>query len=220
MISSASPSFNRSFKPWNKVQDLTNVARLMQQELDVKDRSVPRLPGDFTARHQSRLALITVATACRSYHFKTYRQCFVGSNAVQWLLSAGYAEDAAEAVQMGNDMLHLGLLNHVKHEHAFENRLGYVSADLIALHQVLCCCHPGCLAAGTSSTGGPARAALTAGASSLADNCPRSPSKGDRQWADKDGPTIAAWRASRPPDHIVAAWPVYRLPGSHCKAKC
>ena len=32
---------------------------------------------------------------------------------------------------MGNDMLHLGLLNHVKHEHAFENRLGYVSADLI-----------------------------------------------------------------------------------------
>eukprot|EP00891_Asterochloris_glomerata_P006939 jgi/Astpho2/6939/Aster-x1409 len=77
------------------MQDLTNVARLMQQELDVKDRS---------------------------YHFKTYRQCFVGSTAVQWLLSAGYADDAAEAVQMGNDMLNLGLLHHVKHEHAFENR--------------------------------------------------------------------------------------------------
>ena len=91
---------------------------------------------NFTVRHQNRQTLIAVASACRSYHFKTYRQCFVGSNAVQWLLSAGFADDAAEAVQMGNDMLHLGLLHHVKHEHAFENRLG---SDLVALHQ---CCPP------------------------------------------------------------------------------
>ena len=106
--------------------------------------------------HQSRPALIAVAIACRSYHFKTYRQCFVGNTAVQWLLSAGFADDAAEAVQMGNDMMSLGLLHHVKHEHAFENRLGHEIADLIVLHQALCCCQPGCLAAGTSTTGGPA----------------------------------------------------------------
>ena len=82
----------------------------------------------------SRPTLIAVASACRSYHFKTYRQCFVGTTAVQWLLRAGHADDAAEAVQMGNDMLHLGLLHHVKHEHAFENRWGYPQANLNLLH--------------------------------------------------------------------------------------
>ena len=59
----------------------------------------------------------------------------MGSTAVQWLLSAGYADDAAEAIQMGNDMLHLGLLHHVKHEHAFENRWGYHAANLICIAQ-------------------------------------------------------------------------------------
>lgn len=161
-----------------QMQDLTNVARLMQQELDVKDRFVVYdLHVHFTVRHHSRQTLIVIATACRSYHFKTYRQCFVGSTAVQWLLSAGYADDAAEAVQMGNDMLNLGLLHHVKHEHAFENRFGCLLADLTALHQVLCCCQPGWLAAGTFSTGGPAGAALIVGGSSLANTCHRLPPK-------------------------------------------
>ena len=58
-----------------QMQDLTNVARLMQQELDVKDRFVVYdLHVHFTVRHHSRQTLIVIATACRSYHFKTYRQ--------------------------------------------------------------------------------------------------------------------------------------------------
>ncbi|KAK9803895.1 hypothetical protein WJX72_002783 [[Myrmecia] bisecta] len=58
----------------------------------------------------------------RSYHLKKYASCFVGSEAVTWMVSAKVADDADHAVVLGNEMLRLGLLHHVKHEHAFENK--------------------------------------------------------------------------------------------------
>lgn len=58
----------------------------------------------------------------RMYRLKKYTACFVGLEAVQWLIASGAAATEAEAVDLGNQMLHLGLLHHVKHKHAFENR--------------------------------------------------------------------------------------------------
>ncbi len=59
---------------------------------------------------------------CRTYRLKKYTRCFVGLEAVQWLVNAGAAADDEEAVFLGNQMLQLGLLHHVKYKHPFKNR--------------------------------------------------------------------------------------------------
>jgi hypothetical protein len=58
----------------------------------------------------------------RTYRLKKYTRCFVGVEAVQWLVNAGAAADDEEAVFLGNQMLQLGLLHHVKYKHPFKNR--------------------------------------------------------------------------------------------------
>ena len=122
---------------------------------------------------------------------------------------------------MGNQMLHLGLLHHVKHEHAFENRWGNDLSDLIALHQ---CC-PLLL-----STRMPCcRYLFYRWACRSITGCrqwqsgrylPKIAPKEGRAGLPSNGPILAAQRASKPPDHTVAAWPVCRVPELHYKAEC
>lgn len=57
----------------------------------------------------------------RMYHLQMYTSCFVGEQAVHWLVEQGHAIDAEEAVELGNRMLLMGLLHHVCHEHLFQN---------------------------------------------------------------------------------------------------
>ena len=57
----------------------------------------------------------------RMYHLQLYKSCFVGEQAVHWLVEQGHAADAEEAVEIGNRMLLMGLLHHVCHEHLFQN---------------------------------------------------------------------------------------------------
>ncbi|KAK9834527.1 hypothetical protein WJX74_003723 [Apatococcus lobatus] len=77
--------------------DLLNLAEDMKASLNIRDRK---------------------------HHFRTYRQCFVGEEAVSWMLQRKIAIDAEHAVRIGNDMMKLGLFHHVKFEHAFRNK-GY-----------------------------------------------------------------------------------------------
>eukprot|EP00884_Botryococcus_braunii_P000010 jgi/Botrbrau1/10009/Bobra.0012s0097.1 len=77
------------------VQQLTELAGRMRQGIKIKDRM---------------------------YRLKKYTSCFVGLDAVQWLIRSGAAADESEAILLGNQMLQLGLLYHVKYKHAFENR--------------------------------------------------------------------------------------------------
>ncbi|MGD8991117.1 MAG: FAD-containing oxidoreductase [Desulfobacterales bacterium] len=59
----------------------------------------------------------------RKYGFpsKTYRKCFVGSDAVAQLIEEGIAVDEEDAVRIGNMMLNAGVFHHVLDEHAFKN---------------------------------------------------------------------------------------------------
>ncbi|PNW84735.1 hypothetical protein CHLRE_03g156550v5 [Chlamydomonas reinhardtii] len=73
--------------------------------------------------------LLQLATAMRGgvrikdrrYLFRCYRACFVGQEAVAWLVAAGAAAGPAEAVALGNSMMEAGLFHHVVYEHRFED---------------------------------------------------------------------------------------------------
>mmetsp|Transcript_16424 Transcript_16424/g.19617 ORF Transcript_16424/g.19617 Transcript_16424/m.19617 type:complete len:389 (+) Transcript_16424:110-1276(+) len=57
----------------------------------------------------------------RRYNFKKYHNCFVGSEAVSWLVEKKISPDREAAVELGNLMLKEGILHHVTHEHAFKD---------------------------------------------------------------------------------------------------
>lgn len=62
----------------------------------------------------------------RTYHLKTYEKCFIGSEAVQYLVANNFASSADEAIVLGNVMLEQGLFFHVTRDHTFKNeRLFY-----------------------------------------------------------------------------------------------
>jgi hypothetical protein len=57
-----------------------------------------------------------------TYRFKTYTQCFVGREAVEWMVKSGTAASEEKAVALGNLMLKkAGLIYHVYNDHEFEN---------------------------------------------------------------------------------------------------
>jgi len=58
----------------------------------------------------------------RSYHFRKYISCFIGSEAVSWLVEKGIAKDRKEAVQLGKNLLDADLIHHVVDEHHFEDQ--------------------------------------------------------------------------------------------------
>ncbi|NEO88281.1 MAG: hypothetical protein F6J87_29090 [Spirulina sp. SIO3F2] len=57
----------------------------------------------------------------RDYHFKTYPQCFVGHEAVDWLVA--YLNISREdAVKVGQRLVRRRCIAHVLHEHSFEDK--------------------------------------------------------------------------------------------------
>ena len=48
----------------------------------------------------------------RKYHFTTYKQCFMGKEFVDWLLTNNEAASRPEAVELGRKMLEVGLFRH------------------------------------------------------------------------------------------------------------
>ena len=62
-----------------------------------------------------------IAIEDRDFHFRTYENCFVGREAVDWMIKSGTVEDRVEALQLGNQMLQAGLIHHVLDEHGFKD---------------------------------------------------------------------------------------------------
>mmetsp|Transcript_43013 Transcript_43013/g.69312 ORF Transcript_43013/g.69312 Transcript_43013/m.69312 type:complete len:513 (-) Transcript_43013:75-1613(-) len=58
----------------------------------------------------------------RKYHFKKYEQCFVGSEAVSWIVSSGFAKNRADAVILGNAVMRKGYFSHVTQDHRFRDK--------------------------------------------------------------------------------------------------
>ena len=59
----------------------------------------------------------------RKYGMRTYKQCFIGSEAVDRMIEVGLAKDRDEAVELGgNWMKFLGLFRHVCDDHDFKDK--------------------------------------------------------------------------------------------------
>lgn len=57
----------------------------------------------------------------RQYHLRTYKQSFLGNEAVAFLISEGHAANQSEALDIGNKLHEMGIINHVTKDHAFKN---------------------------------------------------------------------------------------------------
>ena len=59
--------------------------------------------------------------ADRSYRLGTYKQCFVGSELVDWMIETSRASSREEAVRMGQTMVLTGVCHHVCRDHRFKD---------------------------------------------------------------------------------------------------
>mmetsp|Transcript_14472 Transcript_14472/g.30969 ORF Transcript_14472/g.30969 Transcript_14472/m.30969 type:complete len:670 (-) Transcript_14472:406-2415(-) len=59
----------------------------------------------------------------RMYFFKTYDDCFIGEDAVKWMVDTGVTRSVMEALDLGNRLQLAGFLDHVTKEHNFENKM-------------------------------------------------------------------------------------------------
>uniref|UniRef100_A0A7S3LJY5 DEP domain-containing protein n=1 Tax=Aplanochytrium stocchinoi TaxID=215587 RepID=A0A7S3LJY5_9STRA len=67
-----------------------------------------------------------VTSKDRKYHLQTFKNCFIGSEAVTEMVDSGLVPSRDEAVQLGKEMLKEGLLKHVTDDNDFEDeRLFY-----------------------------------------------------------------------------------------------
>jgi len=58
----------------------------------------------------------------RKYRLKTYKDCFVGNEAVDYLIQAGHAETRSDAVELGNILMsNLYSFEHVTRDHEFKD---------------------------------------------------------------------------------------------------
>jgi hypothetical protein len=68
----------------------------------------------------------------RTYYFRAFEECFVGSEAVSALISLGHADSVEEAELLGNALVAKQLMMHVVGEHGFKNEyLFYHFADVV-----------------------------------------------------------------------------------------
>lgn len=59
----------------------------------------------------------------RKYRLGTYRKCFVGSEAVQWLVTSGTAQNRQDALRLGQLLQDAGFIEHCLREHEYVSLL-------------------------------------------------------------------------------------------------
>lgn len=57
----------------------------------------------------------------RKHHLVKYRNCFIGKEAVDWLINAKYATTRDQAVELGKSLFKIGAFTHVHNDHKFED---------------------------------------------------------------------------------------------------
>jgi len=77
--------------------------------------------SDLEELRRSFRAIVDLRDRQYGFPSKTYRSCFVGSDAVSQMIAMGLAGDEEDAVHLGNVMLHAGIFHHVQRAHAFKN---------------------------------------------------------------------------------------------------
>lgn len=69
----------------------------------------------------------------RRYRLKQYKKCFLGNEAVRWLIDSGsrsavggvFTSSTERALEVGNAMIAAGLLSHVTSDHSFKDEMMY-----------------------------------------------------------------------------------------------
>ena len=124
----------RRASPHNASADLISATAVQPEHL--LSQQQPPLPPALLAALADIVAEMragALEVRDRTYHLRRYRSCFLGCDAVQWLISHGHATDVMSALAIGDDMIRSGLIKHVAGEHMLENkRLFYrfTSVDL------------------------------------------------------------------------------------------
>ena len=49
----------------------------------------------------------------RGFFLREFKRCFIGKEAVLWMVAAGFAADPMHAMRIGNGMIHSGIIRHV-----------------------------------------------------------------------------------------------------------
>ncbi|XP_026112676.1 rap guanine nucleotide exchange factor 4 isoform X1 [Carassius auratus] len=108
--------------------------RMMDKEnlnsdpLNFMSKNLNKVPSEKILRAEKVLRNAILARAPhmirdRKYHLKTYRQCCVGTELVDWLLQqSSCVHSRAHAVGMWQVLLEEGVLNHVDHELNFQDK--------------------------------------------------------------------------------------------------
>uniref|UniRef100_A0A8C2DJH3 Rap guanine nucleotide exchange factor 4 n=1 Tax=Cyprinus carpio TaxID=7962 RepID=A0A8C2DJH3_CYPCA len=101
---------------------------LNSDPLNFMSKSLNKVPSEKILRAEKVLRNAILARAPhmirdRKYHLKTYRQCCVGTELVDWLLQqSSCVHSRAHAVGMWQVLLEEGVLNHVDHELNFQDK--------------------------------------------------------------------------------------------------
>lgn len=102
----------------------------LPQQKRYRGSSSPNLPcimSDSTTDFDKDLDEIAekfksnVKLSDRSYRLKTYKQCFVGSEAVDYLVQSGATATREDAVLLGNVFMEMHLIEHVLRDHPFKD---------------------------------------------------------------------------------------------------
>lgn len=67
----------------------------------------------FNMKEIAQILNFDLAIQDRSYRFRTYKMCFVGEEAVRYMLAKNLAHDTEEAVGIGNMLMNWGAIEHV-----------------------------------------------------------------------------------------------------------
>ena len=88
----------------------------------------------FSILHRSKLQILIMSLQLqvqqlqrnldirdRRYKFKTYKQCFIGADAIKVMISLNLASNVDEAIVFGNKLIESNMIQHVTKEHSFKN---------------------------------------------------------------------------------------------------
>ncbi|XP_051568372.1 rap guanine nucleotide exchange factor 4-like isoform X4 [Myxocyprinus asiaticus] len=101
---------------------------LSNDPLNFMSKNLNKVPSEKILRAEKVLRNAILARAPhmirdRKYHLKTYRQCCVGTELVDWLLQqSSCVHSRGHAVGMWQVLLEEGVLNHVDHELNFQDK--------------------------------------------------------------------------------------------------
>mmetsp|Transcript_31396 Transcript_31396/g.55232 ORF Transcript_31396/g.55232 Transcript_31396/m.55232 type:complete len:667 (-) Transcript_31396:188-2188(-) len=77
----------------------------------------PKLYGDIAEGMRK-----TIEVKDRKYHLQTYSKCFLGTDAIKYLMKEGFAETVEDAEMLGEALVKAGEIRHVCGEHMLKNK--------------------------------------------------------------------------------------------------